>query len=449
MMVAVDTTRRRGACPALSAPMQTGDGLLVRLNPVSQGLTPKQLIGLCESAARNGNGILAVTARGSIQIRGLTEQSTSRLADDVNALSIAIRTGVPVETGPLAGLDANEIADPGPLAGAIRTAIADAGLSSRLGPKVSVVIEGGGIWRVNAISADVRCVAVKPDGQQAPSWRISSGGETVDGHVAGVFPEAEAARVCLGILERIARMGVHARARQLHLAEPSAVAHDDREPVPNSSVNHPPLGLMHLTTDRTALALALPFGSIRAETLIAFAERAEALGCTEIRPAPPRSLVVLGLDQENCETLQDKAGALGFVIDAEDPLIRVSACTGKPACASGHFETRMAALKAIEELRECLDAGLSLHVSGCSKGCAHPAPSAITLVGDENGTGLVVNGTARHTPLAYTQPDALGRSLHRLARLIGGKRGEDESMASRLATLDKASLSAAFRLDTK
>ena len=32
---------RRGACPALSAPMQTGDGLLVRLNPVAGGLSPK------------------------------------------------------------------------------------------------------------------------------------------------------------------------------------------------------------------------------------------------------------------------------------------------------------------------------------------------------------------------------------------------------------------------
>ena len=32
---------RRGACPALSAPMHTGDGLLVRLNPVAGGLSPK------------------------------------------------------------------------------------------------------------------------------------------------------------------------------------------------------------------------------------------------------------------------------------------------------------------------------------------------------------------------------------------------------------------------
>ena len=69
---------RRGACPALSAPMQTGDGLLVRLNPVAGGLPPKLLIGLAESALKRGNGIMEVTARGSLQIRGLTAASAAQ-----------------------------------------------------------------------------------------------------------------------------------------------------------------------------------------------------------------------------------------------------------------------------------------------------------------------------------------------------------------------------------
>ncbi|TIT84079.1 MAG: precorrin-3B synthase, partial [Mesorhizobium sp.] len=99
---------RRGACPALSAPMQTGDGLLVRLNPVAGGLAPKSLTGLCESALRHGNGIMEVTARGSLQIRGLTAESARLLAAEVDALGIAVRTGVPVETGPLAGIDPQE-----------------------------------------------------------------------------------------------------------------------------------------------------------------------------------------------------------------------------------------------------------------------------------------------------------------------------------------------------
>ena len=64
---------RRGACPALSAPMQTGDGLLVRLNPVAGGLSPDATDRALRAADAHGNGVIEVTARGSLQIRGLTE----------------------------------------------------------------------------------------------------------------------------------------------------------------------------------------------------------------------------------------------------------------------------------------------------------------------------------------------------------------------------------------
>jgi precorrin-3B synthase len=96
---------RRGACPSLSAPMETGDGLLVRLNPVDSSITPVQLAEIARAAGRFGNGMLEITARGSLQIRGLTDASARLLADFVDGLGIDVRTGVPVETAPLAGLD--------------------------------------------------------------------------------------------------------------------------------------------------------------------------------------------------------------------------------------------------------------------------------------------------------------------------------------------------------
>ncbi|TIV30199.1 MAG: precorrin-3B synthase, partial [Mesorhizobium sp.] len=152
---------RRGACPALSAPMQTGDGLMVRLNPVTGGLAPNLLIRLGESALRHGNGIMEVTARGSLQIRGLSAESARMLAAEVDALGIEVRTGVPVETGPLAGIDPQEVADPRPLAERLRAAIEEAGLTARLGPKVSVLVDGGGQLTMDAVAADVRLKAVR------------------------------------------------------------------------------------------------------------------------------------------------------------------------------------------------------------------------------------------------------------------------------------------------
>jgi precorrin-3B synthase len=209
---------RRGACPALSTPMQTGDGLLARLNTIAGGLPPKALIGLCESALRHGNGIVEVTARGSIQIRGLTPQSAQALARDVDALEIEVRSGVPVETGPLAGIDAQEISDPRPLANEIRAAIEKAGLGARLGPKVSVVVDGGGLLPMDGVSADVRLTACG----DMPAWRLAIGGTAASARPLGFVNEAQACAATAVILDAIAALGREARARDLdaqHIAE--------------------------------------------------------------------------------------------------------------------------------------------------------------------------------------------------------------------------------------
>jgi precorrin-3B synthase len=195
----------RGTCPTLAAPMQTGDGLLARLNPVAAGLSPAQLIGLCEAALHHGNGIVEVTARGSFQIRGLSAASAGMLTTDVDALGIAVRSGVPVETGPLAGLDPDEIADPRPLAEAIRNGIAAAGLDARLGPKVSVVVNAGGAW-LDDVKADVRLTALG-----SGAWRLAVA-DAVTAREVGAFAEGDAATLAIAVLGEVARLGRQGRA---------------------------------------------------------------------------------------------------------------------------------------------------------------------------------------------------------------------------------------------
>jgi nitrite/sulfite reductase ferredoxin-like protein len=98
-------SRRRGACPGLTAPMQTGDGLLVRLANPGTTIGLDAATALCAAARRHGNGIIEVTARGSIQIRGLTAVSAPVFADAVAALDIDAGDGVPILTDPLAGIE--------------------------------------------------------------------------------------------------------------------------------------------------------------------------------------------------------------------------------------------------------------------------------------------------------------------------------------------------------
>ena len=128
----------RGACPGLSAPMPTGDGLLVRLAP-ADAMPLDAFAALCAAARAHGNGAMEVTARGSLQVRGLTPGSAPLFASEVVALDIGAQDGVAVLSGPLRD-DPGEVIDACGLAAELRRAIAGAGLA--LAPKVSVIVDG-------------------------------------------------------------------------------------------------------------------------------------------------------------------------------------------------------------------------------------------------------------------------------------------------------------------
>jgi precorrin-3B synthase len=59
--------------------------------------------------------------------------------------------------------------------------------------------------------------------------------------------------------------------------------------------------------------------------------------------------------------------------------------------------------------------GIGLHVSGCAKGCAHPKAAPFTIVGVEQGCGIVRDGSARDEPAEYVDPADVGALRHRIA----------------------------------
>ncbi|MBZ9709629.1 precorrin-3B synthase [Mesorhizobium sp. ESP7-2] len=438
---------RRGACPALSAPMQTGDGLLVRLNPVAEGLSPKLLIELAESALRHGNGIMEVTARGSLQIRGLTAESAALLAAEVDALGIAVRTGVPVETGPLAGIDPQEIADPRLMAERIRMAVEEAGLATRLGPKVAVIVDGGGQLTLDGVTADVRLKAVRAD--TASRWLVSVAGDGQTSRPLTVADEDAARDIAIAALRMVAEKGREAHTRDLSERQLASLAswHSTAPPsvLPEGgAVEHSrlPIGLFNLNNGH-ALGIGLPYGSMPADKIVALAQKALALGATEIRLAPGRALLFLGQPADTSQPLQQTAADLGFVIAPTDPRTRVAACPGAPACASGRIATRDIAEAIAAENADTLD--FTLHISGCAKGCAHPGPAALTIVGDENGAGLVVNATAKALPAGYRPGYDAARGISRVAAMIRSARFQGEAAAACLTRLGTAGIAETYK----
>ena len=159
---------RRLACPGLADPMETGDGFLARLVPSGQTIALDAFASLCAAARAYGSGIIEVTARGNIQVRGLRPDTISAFAADVGALDIAT-DGVPMTVDPLAGLGPHAALDACAMANALRTALAQAPFTAQLGPKVSVIIDAGNTLHLDAL-ADIRLRPKAPANTYTSCW---------------------------------------------------------------------------------------------------------------------------------------------------------------------------------------------------------------------------------------------------------------------------------------
>ncbi|KAB1089570.1 precorrin-3B synthase [Neorhizobium galegae] len=418
---------RRGACPALSAPMQTGDGLLARVALIDV-ITPAQLAELCRLTQRHGNGILDISARGNLQIRGLSETSAPVLDADVRALNLPLREGLAVETPPLAGMDDTEIADPRPIAEAIRQGARDI---PGLAPKMSVVVDGGGQLRLSGLLADIRLAAVSSD--EGIRWTLLLGGTETTGSVFNVLRETEAVSATLALLRKLGEKGPRARGRDLAAGLPVPDA-------PGRPAS--PFGIFRLSDDLFAAGIGPAFGQANAENLIALCDEAERLGIQSLKPAFGHSLLFF-TTQTACETLIAFAGSNGFIVSPSDPRSAIAACTGSPACNSAAIATHELAAKAAQDCGDLLDGSFKLHVTGCPKGCAHPEPSALALCGTTAGISLITQGKAADEPFASVAFADTNNSLRRIADLVRNERQAGENSAACLARLGPRRLAAA------
>ncbi|WP_238182808.1 hypothetical protein [Methylobacterium trifolii] len=101
--------------------------------------------------------------------------------------------------------------------------------------------------------------------------------------------------------------------------------------------------------------------------------------------------------------IEDAQAALSaeFITTRDDPRRAVAACPGAPACASGSTPVPEDAARLAEAFRPFAARGLKAHVSGCAKGCAHPARADLTLVGHEGRYGFVLSGSPGDPPAAH------------------------------------------------
>jgi precorrin-3B synthase len=445
---------RRGECPTLQKPMLTGDGLLARLRPLDNRLSIAQLRAIAEAAAHFGNGIVEITARGSLQVRGLRAETVAAFEAAILATAIVVPQGVGVETPPLAGLDLDEAIDVRPLATALRTAIMRHEPGFVLAPKLAVTLDGGGRFHLGGVDVDVKASAFRDvDGVVRFRLMIPAGRAVRRGdggaRLVAVVDAAGVVGAVLRILEAIAELGPAARGRDLDLPTLEGGA-DERPPSPLAGLFSCRTGVPTQSPDdarSTVLGLVFAYCQARSDDLLAFCDAADAAGAGDIRLAPGHGLFVAGLSGEAAIGLRQTAAARGFITDPGDNRRAIALCAGSRGCVSGHYDTRALAEAIRRGAPDLIDGSFDLHLSGCAKGCAHPAPSLLTLVGAREGYGLVVNGAASDTPSAYIADSDIETALQRLNDWVRQKKISGESVADCLGRSGADAIADAVRLD--
>jgi precorrin-3B synthase len=400
--------------------MESGDGLIVRVHPKMGALSTDDVRTLAQLALAYGNGQLELTRRANIQIRGITAEGLPALQTELVRHGLAEATpererAASLVIDPLSGLDP-ECAIVGPLAEAIDRVLGALPTANRLPAKCCIVLDGGG-GVVRAISADIRVDLRRAE----PDIAYLSVGDRDNGSLPlGSCPTTDApsaVRALLQILSFFQEEGGRRMRDVIAMQGVEAVRASvdplllDRRAAPPHRSRASVIGLH--TGIRNWFGLALPFGSGDVEPWNAIATIAERFGSGQIRLTPTRSVLIADVRVEEQAALAGVARDHGLIIEESDPLLRVTACVGAPACEAAEGETRALGRDLSELLRPLLAAGATVHVSGCSKSCALTGPASITMVRDREGCQLGLDQDVAQTSRAATL--SLPTARHHLA----------------------------------
>jgi precorrin-3B synthase len=391
---------------------EAADGFVARVRLPGGLVSGEQLRVLARLASQLGDGRVELTSRGNVQLRGLAGHAAVPLTDGlVQAGLLPSLTHDRVRNvlaSPLAGLDRGT-----DLTGIVRALdvalCARARLAELSGRFLFAVDDGRG--DVAGLGADV-VATVSADGAVVNGLSVRQPGVLdATGTGAGGVPDGlrdDIAAVMLACAEAFLDLRAAPGGTAWRIADlpggPGQVraAVSARLGLPADQLGLPagqgeiaaaaaarPVGLIARQSGRGgresaasvredsgfSVVLLAPLGRLTAAQLTWVAGQ---LGERDARVTPWRSVVLPRLP-DAAGVLREAAG-LGFGTDAASPWLRLTACAGRPGCASALADVQADAAGFAARWP-----GRIVHVSGCERHCGRPAATEIDVTATSEG----------------------------------------------------------------
>ena len=388
------TSVRPSACPGLLRIVPALDGGICRVKLPGGMLRSAQAQAIAEAARQHASGVLELTNRSNLQIRGVLPGQESILIDALLGAGLGSRVASADDVrnlllSPAAGLDSQARMDVRPLANQLLDLLQDTPALHALSPKFALQLDGGEALAIREHPQDLWLAA-----EDEQHLLLGLAGCPVDTPLARVeaTQAVELVRQLLLLFLDLATPE-QSRMRQLLAKIPASELLPrlqtrldfPLQPAPANwqpaaTISRSPAGIYpQAQSGLRMVAAGAQLGRLHAEQLLALAELSEHHGDGELRLTPWQGVLLGNVPESASRELLAALGELGLLIHADEPLLGLVACTGSAACARGLADSKHHALHLAELLRES-GARPQVHLSACPRSCASARVQPYTLL---------------------------------------------------------------------
>jgi ferredoxin-nitrite reductase len=453
-------------------------GFTLRLRVPNGVLNAGQLAVVAELAGKYGNGVVDITTRQGLEIRGVDFYYLPRILEDLEAVGLtSLQTAMDnirnIVGCPLAGLTEAENIPALPLVREFERRVVRNEAFINLPRKINVAISGCAC-RAGTATNDIALMLAEKDGDWG--FNLYLGGALspppqLSAPLDVFLKPGEAVEACIAVIEIFRDCGSRERRSRARLkfllrewgmerfreeleARLGALESAGTEP---PRVEHALLGLHPQPQEGLFYAgMLVPVGRMRASQAMELSRLAEEYGSGELRLTCQQNVIIPNVPEDRLDEMKGERLLRDFTLDASPLMQNLVACTGNDYCSFAQVESKSKALELVRYLEErlSLEEPLRIHFSGCANSCGKHQLADIGLrgmkvridgklreavsifVGGSSGRARIAKPVAEKVPWseAITLIEALLRGYLR-------ERGKDESFVEWAARFKSTSAS--------